>query len=235
MRVRERERHVRRHDERIAGRKPKKLDSAQAAAMPLIDSRAARVLEDLLEAATVDGSPWHATPREVLDAASAQVAEARLGSKERKLAADVKPNGGPPAFVTFQIGSFRADAVKKSGAAPVTTIDVQIDSTGGYTVDASGKSISLQSANVSGDSWQPRENGAVRKTEFGSETVTVGVPNASKKIVTRPIVCAAAFVNLTPISWRVPLPSNCQLASTPNSLSFGRIMFLVWPGCSVLP
>jgi electron transfer flavoprotein alpha subunit len=44
-----------------------------------------------------------------------------------KLAADVKPNGGPPALVTFQIGSFRADAVKKGGAAPVVKIDVQID------------------------------------------------------------------------------------------------------------
>jgi electron transfer flavoprotein alpha subunit len=46
-----------------------------------------------------------------------------------KLAADVKPNGGPPALVTFQIGSFRADAVKKGGAAPVVKIDVQIDTT----------------------------------------------------------------------------------------------------------
>jgi hypothetical protein len=55
----------------------------------LLDSRAARVLEDLLEAATVDGSPWHETPRDVLEAMSAQVAEARLGSKARKLAAEV--------------------------------------------------------------------------------------------------------------------------------------------------
>ena len=45
-----------------------------------------------------------------------------------KLAADVKPNGGPPAFVTFQIGSFRADAVTKGGTAPVTKVDVQIES-----------------------------------------------------------------------------------------------------------
>jgi electron transfer flavoprotein alpha subunit len=44
-----------------------------------------------------------------------------------KLAADVKSNGGPPTFVTFQIGSFRADAVKKSGTAPVNKVAVQID------------------------------------------------------------------------------------------------------------
>lgn len=71
---------------------PEELEAALVHVAPthvLLDHAAARVLEDLLEAGTVDGSPWHATPREVLDAASAQVAEARLGSKERKLAADV--------------------------------------------------------------------------------------------------------------------------------------------------
>jgi hypothetical protein len=68
------------------------LEGALAHVRPthvLLDSRAARVLEDLLEAATVDGSPWHETPRDVLEAMSARVAEARLGSKARKLAAEV--------------------------------------------------------------------------------------------------------------------------------------------------
>ena len=44
-----------------------------------------------------------------------------------KLAAQVKPLGDPPFFITFQIGAFRADAVKKGGSAPVTTVAVQID------------------------------------------------------------------------------------------------------------
>jgi electron transfer flavoprotein alpha subunit len=44
-----------------------------------------------------------------------------------KLAAEVRPAGEGPFFVTFQIGSFRADAVQKGGAAAVTTVDVQID------------------------------------------------------------------------------------------------------------
>jgi electron transfer flavoprotein alpha subunit len=44
-----------------------------------------------------------------------------------KLAAEVRPQGEPPAFVTFQIGAFRADAVKRGGSAPVTTLDVEID------------------------------------------------------------------------------------------------------------
>jgi electron transfer flavoprotein alpha subunit len=44
-----------------------------------------------------------------------------------KLAADVKPAGEPPYFVTFQIGAFRADAVSRGGAAPVTRMDVAID------------------------------------------------------------------------------------------------------------
>ena len=44
-----------------------------------------------------------------------------------KLAAEVRPAGEGPFFVTFQIGSFRADAVQKSGTAPVTDVDVQID------------------------------------------------------------------------------------------------------------
>jgi electron transfer flavoprotein alpha subunit len=44
-----------------------------------------------------------------------------------KLAADVKPVGEAPWFVTFQIGAFRADAVLKGGPAPVTRVDVTID------------------------------------------------------------------------------------------------------------
>jgi electron transfer flavoprotein alpha subunit len=44
-----------------------------------------------------------------------------------KLTAEVRPKGDAPWFVTFQIGSFRADAVQKQGTAPVTTVDLQID------------------------------------------------------------------------------------------------------------
>jgi electron transfer flavoprotein alpha subunit len=44
-----------------------------------------------------------------------------------KLAAEVKPAGEGPFFITFQIGSFRADAVQKSGTATVTKTAVEID------------------------------------------------------------------------------------------------------------
>ena len=44
-----------------------------------------------------------------------------------KLAAQVKPLGDPPYFITVQIGAFRADAVQKGGPAPVTPIPVTID------------------------------------------------------------------------------------------------------------
>jgi electron transfer flavoprotein alpha subunit len=44
-----------------------------------------------------------------------------------KLAAHVKPVGGPPAIVTMQIGAFRADAARKSGSASVRKVDIQID------------------------------------------------------------------------------------------------------------
>jgi electron transfer flavoprotein alpha subunit len=44
-----------------------------------------------------------------------------------KLAAQVKPVGGPPAIVTTQIGAFRADAAQKGGSASVRKIDIQID------------------------------------------------------------------------------------------------------------
>ena len=45
-----------------------------------------------------------------------------------KLAAQVKPVGGPPALVTTQIGAFRADAAQKGGSAALTKFDVRIDS-----------------------------------------------------------------------------------------------------------
>ena len=44
-----------------------------------------------------------------------------------KLAAEVRPAGDAPLFVTFQIGAYRADAVKKSGTAAVTSVNVAID------------------------------------------------------------------------------------------------------------
>ena len=44
-----------------------------------------------------------------------------------KLAAEVRPRGDGPVFVTIQIGAYRADAVHKAAAAPVRKIDVAID------------------------------------------------------------------------------------------------------------
>jgi electron transfer flavoprotein alpha subunit len=44
-----------------------------------------------------------------------------------KLAAQVKPLGDPPFFVTVQIGAFRADAAQKGGSAQVTPVAVPID------------------------------------------------------------------------------------------------------------
>jgi electron transfer flavoprotein alpha subunit len=44
-----------------------------------------------------------------------------------KLAADVKPLGDAPFFVTIQIGAYRADAVQKTGTATVTTVEVAVD------------------------------------------------------------------------------------------------------------
>ena len=44
-----------------------------------------------------------------------------------KLAAQVKPLGEPPYFITVQIGAFRADAVEKGGPAPVTPVPVTVD------------------------------------------------------------------------------------------------------------
>jgi electron transfer flavoprotein alpha subunit len=45
-----------------------------------------------------------------------------------KLAAEVKPVGGGPCFVTFQIGAFRADQLRRGAApSPVTAIAVTVD------------------------------------------------------------------------------------------------------------
>jgi electron transfer flavoprotein alpha subunit len=44
-----------------------------------------------------------------------------------KLAAEVRPRGEAPFFVTLQIGAFRADALQRGGAAPVTDVAVTID------------------------------------------------------------------------------------------------------------
>jgi len=44
-----------------------------------------------------------------------------------KLAAQVRPLGEPPFFITFQIGAFRADSVQKGGSAQVTPVALQID------------------------------------------------------------------------------------------------------------
>jgi electron transfer flavoprotein alpha subunit len=46
-----------------------------------------------------------------------------------KLAAQVKPVGDSPFFVTLQIGAFRADAVVKGGSATVTPFAVRVDAT----------------------------------------------------------------------------------------------------------
>jgi electron transfer flavoprotein alpha subunit len=44
-----------------------------------------------------------------------------------KLAAQVRPLGESPFFITFQIGAFRADSVQKGGSAQVTPVALQID------------------------------------------------------------------------------------------------------------
>jgi electron transfer flavoprotein alpha subunit len=44
-----------------------------------------------------------------------------------KLAAEVEPAGEAPWLITFQIGAYRADAVQKSGTAPINTVSVTID------------------------------------------------------------------------------------------------------------
>jgi hypothetical protein len=71
---------------------PGQLEAALAHVRPthvLLDHTTAKVLEDLLEAGQVDGVPWHESPQEVLEATSARVAEAKLSSRTKKLAAEV--------------------------------------------------------------------------------------------------------------------------------------------------
>ena len=71
---------------------PAQLEAALAHVRPthvLLDHGTAKVLEEVLEAGQVDGVAWHDTPQEVLEATSARVAEARLTSKARKLAAEI--------------------------------------------------------------------------------------------------------------------------------------------------
>ena len=71
---------------------PDQVEAALAHVSPthvFLDHVTAKGLEDLLVRATVDGAPWHETPGEVLDAASARAAEARLDARGRRLAADV--------------------------------------------------------------------------------------------------------------------------------------------------
>jgi electron transfer flavoprotein alpha subunit len=43
-----------------------------------------------------------------------------------KLDADVVAEGGPPTFVTFQSGAFRADQAQKGSGAPVETMSVEV-------------------------------------------------------------------------------------------------------------
>jgi electron transfer flavoprotein alpha subunit len=44
-----------------------------------------------------------------------------------KLSAEVRPQGEGPRCITVQIGAFRADAVKRGEAGPVTRVDLTID------------------------------------------------------------------------------------------------------------
>jgi hypothetical protein len=72
--------------------KPSQLEAALAHVSPthvLLDHVTAKVLEELLVAGKVDGVTWHETPQDVLDATAAQVAEARLNGRTRKLATEV--------------------------------------------------------------------------------------------------------------------------------------------------
>ena len=72
--------------------RPEQLEPALAAWSPthvLLDHVTARVLEELIVAGRIDGTPWHETPQEVLEATSARVAEAKLTSRTRKLAGEV--------------------------------------------------------------------------------------------------------------------------------------------------
>ena len=71
---------------------PDRLAAALAHVRPthvLLDQSSARVLEDLLVGARIDGAPWHPTPHEVLDAAAAVAAEAKVSARGRRLAGEL--------------------------------------------------------------------------------------------------------------------------------------------------
>ena len=44
-----------------------------------------------------------------------------------KLAAQMKPLGDPPFFISLQIGAFRADSVRKGGSAPISSVPLHVD------------------------------------------------------------------------------------------------------------
>jgi len=54
-----------------------------------LDQPCSRVLEDLLVNARIGDAPWHEAPREVLDAAAAVAAEAKVGARTRRLAGEL--------------------------------------------------------------------------------------------------------------------------------------------------
>ncbi len=71
---------------------PDRVEAALAHVAPthvFLDHVTAKSLEGLLVGASVGGVAWHEAPRDVLDAASARAAEAKLSARTKKLAADV--------------------------------------------------------------------------------------------------------------------------------------------------
>jgi hypothetical protein len=55
----------------------------------MLDQACAKVLDELIVTAHIDDRPWHLIPQEVLDAAAAVAAEAKVGSRGRRLAAEL--------------------------------------------------------------------------------------------------------------------------------------------------
>ena len=71
---------------------PDRLASGLAHVKPthvMLDQPSAKVLEDLLVDARIGDLPWHESPRAVLDAAAAVAAEAKVGSRGRRLAGEL--------------------------------------------------------------------------------------------------------------------------------------------------
>ncbi len=71
---------------------PDQLEAGLAQIGPthvLLDAVAALDLDERLLEARVNGAPWHSDPRDVLDAAAAKAARARLNSRNKKLAVEV--------------------------------------------------------------------------------------------------------------------------------------------------